>query len=130
MLDQYWFLKPHNKIIYLHVIEFFPNHMEILVQQCMEWCDSYTLPILVPLSSWLPDPQQTLVKTITCSEPIELIATTKNSQHLFCTTSGFKVLMYHIASGSQIRVLEGDCHFHYFEYIFRADFCISIILNI
>ena len=87
--------------------EHFPDHIDTLVQQCMEWCDSYNLPLVVPLSSWLPDPRIPLVQTIEDPDDIHVICSTKNSQHIFCGTSENEIKMYHVPSKKLIKTLVG-----------------------
>ena len=82
----------------------------------MEWCDAYSLPILVPLSSWLPDPraEPPLVTTVECEDGGvgSAICPTPSVQHLFtaagsgCKNSG-DIRMYHVASSKLIRTLSG-----------------------
>ena len=92
--------------------EHYPSHLEPLVQQCMEWCDAYSSPILVPLSSWLPDPRSDppLVTTVMCDEGggVTAICPTPSVQHLFVGSSkNGDIKMYHVASGKLIRSLTG-----------------------
>ena len=85
----------------------YPEHIEQLVQQCMEWCDSYNLPLVVPLSSWLPDPRIPLVQSIDCPEDITKLCPTRNGQHLFCATTKNDVHMYHVPSKKLIKSMTG-----------------------
>ena len=103
------FLALFHTHTYTHFVsEHYPEHMETLVQQCMEWCDSYCFPILVPLSSWLPDPRETLVTTFECPEGVTALCSTLNTQHLFTATPKNEIKMFHIASKKLIRTLTGN----------------------
>ena len=94
-------------LFYIHVPEYYPNHIDSLVQQCMEWCDSHNLPLIVPLSSWLPDPRTSLVTTVDCPDGVQRLCVTPNGQHMFCTTPKNEVYMYHVPSKKLIRTFAG-----------------------
>jgi len=86
----------------------YPRHVEPLVQQCMEWCDSYPLPLVVPLTTWLPDPRPALVTTVTVGYDVESICPTVSYQHVFCAESWqHNISMYHVPSGKHIRTFAG-----------------------
>ena len=94
-------------IYYLSIADHYPDNVESLILQCMEWCDGYSLPLLVPLSSWLPDPRSSLVLSINVSEPISQICPTRNGQHLICATSKSDIYIYHVASRKPVKTLSG-----------------------
>ncbi|CAD5121150.1 DgyrCDS9688 [Dimorphilus gyrociliatus] len=87
----------------LRNIEFgkdFPNISDLMLQ-CVQWCDSNTKPLLVPLSSWLPDPRQKTL--ITLNIPSTKAIITGETQFLTISTKENIIKMYHIASKQLIR---------------------------
>ncbi|XP_077999411.1 NACHT domain- and WD repeat-containing protein 1-like [Glandiceps talaboti] len=84
----------------------YPQDLENLVQQAMEWCDLYTRPLLVPLSSWLPNPRDALVTTLPC-EGLTWMTVTQDNQNVICATRSNTVAVYHIASKDRIREYHG-----------------------
>jgi len=88
--------------------ESYPRFIEPLVQQCMQWCDSYTLPLVVPLTTWLPDPRPALVTTVTVSDDVVRLCPTISSQHVFCADSSqHAISMYHVPTRKRIRTFTG-----------------------
>jgi len=77
----------------------------------MEWCDSYALPLVVPLTTWLPDPRPALVTTVTVLDDdheVVRLAPTVSAQHVFCADGDrHAISMYHVASGKHIRSFTG-----------------------
>ena len=113
------------------ITEHYPQHLEPLVQQCMEWCDAYHHPILVPLSSWLPDPRADppLVTQVDCEDGGVggAIIPTPSNQHLFMAagagtskSNNGDIKMYHVASSKLIRTLSGRWYFssHSFSVVY------------
>jgi len=89
--------------------ESYPRYVEPLVQQCMEWCDSYALPLVVPLTTWLPDPRPALVTTVAVSDDVVRLCPTISSQHVFCADGSEHVIsMYHVPTSKHIRTFTGD----------------------
>ncbi|XP_006814909.1 NACHT domain- and WD repeat-containing protein 1-like [Saccoglossus kowalevskii] len=84
----------------------YPEDLENLVQQAMEWCDLYTRPLLVPLSSWLPNPRESLVTSLSC-EGLTWMTVTLDNQNVICATRSNAVTVYHIASKQRIRNYHG-----------------------
>ncbi|CAK9296534.1 unnamed protein product [Gordionus sp. m RMFG-2023] len=83
-------------------------YLDNLVIQAMEWCDSYTLPLLVPLSSWLAISTPDLYDAFTCSDTtggLSILA--PSSQHILMTTKFNQVHMYHLGSHEFIRPFKG-----------------------
>ena len=90
------------------VVESYPRYVEPLVQQCMEWCDSYTLPLVVPLTVCLPDPRPALVTSVAVGSDIVQLCPTTSAQHVFCADSSqHSITMYHVPSGRYIRTFPG-----------------------
>jgi len=88
--------------------ESYPQYVEPLVQQCMEWCDSHGSPLIVPLTTWLPDPRPALVTAVTVGDDVALLCPTISSQHVFCAEgTTHAVSMYHVPSGKHIRSFTG-----------------------
>ncbi|XP_064642967.1 protein qui-1-like [Lineus longissimus] len=85
----------------------YPDHLNSLVVQSMQWCDSYSLPLLIPLTSWLPCPTLELIGRIDCPNNIGIAATNQSCQHVFCT-NGSDVSMYHIASKKTIKAYKAN----------------------
>ena len=88
--------------------EQYPKHIDGLVQQCMEWCDSFHLPLLVPLTSWLPDPRTPLLLTLDQgTERVTIICATLNGQHLFCASDTSDIKMFHVPSKTLVKTFTG-----------------------
>ncbi|XP_013395515.1 NACHT and WD repeat domain-containing protein 2-like [Lingula anatina] len=82
-------------------------HTSNLIMQCMQWCDNFDLPILVPLTPWLVDPRSPLVTEVDCPEGAELVAIVNSGQHVFYTTTTYSIQMRHLASKKKIMSFEG-----------------------
>ena len=87
-------------------LDYFPLYIEPLVSQCMEWCDSYNHPILVPLTTWLDNIHTPCVDTIANLPNLTCAELLPNGQHVLIG-SGNKVLMYHIASKRLVKSFQG-----------------------
>ncbi len=101
-------------MIVVFISEYYPLHIESLVQQCMEWCDSYNLPILVPLSTWLPDPRVECVLTINTQQAVATVCPTNNGQHIFCASDKSDITMYHVPSNKRLKTISGNLTHEYF----------------
>ncbi|KAK3600882.1 hypothetical protein CHS0354_019230 [Potamilus streckersoni] len=86
--------------------EFFPNSIDCLVTQCMEWCDSYCLPILVPLTSWLTDSHTPFITSLTEFYNIACIVPHFNNQHVIVAQENV-IIMYHLATKKPVKRFEG-----------------------
>ena len=93
------------------ISEQYPKHIDTLVQQCMEWCDSFHLPLLVPLTSWLPDPRTPLLLTLDQrTEGVTVICATLNGQHLFCANDRNEINMFHVPSKTRVKTFAGKMY--------------------
>lgn len=87
----------------LRNIEFgknFPNISDLMLQ-CVQWCDSNTKPLLVPLSSWLPDPRRKSLIKLNIQSTKAII--NRKTQFIVTSTVENTIKMYHISSKRLIR---------------------------
>ncbi|XP_064601514.1 protein qui-1-like [Liolophura sinensis] len=87
--------------------EFYPQTIDSLVTECMQWCDSYSLPLIVPLTPWLPDPRNPLITSLEVSDGITKVLPTQNSQHILCATEKNVISMYHVPSRKLVTTFSG-----------------------
>ena len=80
----------------------YPKHLDSLVSQAMEWCDQFTRPLLVPLTSWLPTQHDSLITTVTCGREIAKMAVTNDNQRVIVTTNDRTVSCYKLASSQKL----------------------------
>jgi len=67
------------------------------------------LPLVVPLTTWLPDPRPPLVTSVTVGNDVIRLCPTISSQHVFCADgSQHEISMYHVPSGKHIRTFTGE----------------------
>uniref|UniRef100_A0A1B0AFS7 WD_REPEATS_REGION domain-containing protein n=1 Tax=Glossina pallidipes TaxID=7398 RepID=A0A1B0AFS7_GLOPL len=85
--------------------------LSLTVRSATAWCDGYTVPLLVPLTGWLPAPLPSQIRTMTVSGtgPIRDICVAPSKQHLILTTKSGDVQLWHIMSNS-------------LEHIFKVNF--------
>ena len=88
-------------------LDYYPDFIDGLIKQSMAWCDDYNLPIVVPLSCWLPDPRKTLVMSLSMTSHVTCFCTTGCGQYVFCGTSQGDVQMYQVSSKQRIITLGG-----------------------
>jgi hypothetical protein len=73
----------------------------------MAWCDSYNLPLLVPLTSWLQMPRKVLVTSLGGIEGCTYLSVLKDNQHLLCTVGFVNIAIYHIPTNRTVRIFSG-----------------------
>lgn len=73
------------------------------------WCDGYTVPLLVPLTGWLPVPLPSQIRTMTISGPgpIRYIEMAPSRQHLIVVPSAGDAQLWHIMSNSLVHTFRG-----------------------
>jgi len=81
-------------------------YIEPLVLQCMEWCDNFTLPFLVPLTTWLPSVHVPRVASLVIEEEITCAALVSTGQHVLLAMDNV-VAMYHLATNRRVKVFRG-----------------------
>lgn len=88
--------------------------LSMTVRSATAWCDGYTVPLLVPLTGWLPAPLPSQIRTMTVSGtgPIRDICVAPSKQHLILATKSGDVQLWHIMSNS-------------LEHIFKGNYCES-----
>ncbi|XP_046810063.1 protein qui-1 [Lucilia cuprina] len=84
--------------------------LSMTVRSATAWCDGYTVPLLVPLTGWLPAPLPSQIRTMTVSGtgPIRDVCVAPSKQHLILATKSGDVQLWHIMSNS-------------LEHIFKAN---------
>ncbi|KAL4241062.1 hypothetical protein ACF0H5_001840 [Mactra antiquata] len=86
--------------------DYFPRYIESFVTQCMEWCDNYTLPLLVPLTTWLENVHTPSITSMTYDHPISCAAIMPTTQHIV-TAAEKDIAMIHIATRRQVKIFRG-----------------------
>ncbi|XP_055387023.1 protein qui-1 isoform X2 [Condylostylus longicornis] len=83
--------------------------LSITVRSATAWCDGYTVPLLVPLTGWLPPPLPSQIRTMTVSGTgsIREICLGPSKQHLILATKTGDVQMWHIMSNSLVHTFKG-----------------------
>lgn len=68
----------------------------------MEWCDQFTRPLLVPLTSWLPTQHDSLISSVQCgSEIVKMVVSTDNQQ-IILITNDRTLVCYKLASSEKL----------------------------
>ena len=95
----------------------------------MGWCDDYHLPIIVPLSCWLPDPRKTLVMSMSLTSQTTCLRVTANGQQVICATAQSDVLVYQVSSKRLSKTLSGK---NRYTCIYITDVCLrnDLVLKI
>lgn len=83
--------------------------LSITVRSATAWCDGYTVPLLVPLTGWLPVPLPSQIRTMTVSGtgPIRAIAVAPSKQHLIISPTVGDAQLWHIMSNSIVHTFKG-----------------------
>lgn len=87
--------------------DYFPLYVEPLVTQSMQWCDTYSEPLFIPMTSWLPSPYLPLVASLDCVDGANLIAPLRNNQHILCSYGLLDIAMYHVPSKKLLKLFSG-----------------------
>lgn len=81
--------------------------MESLVTQCMQWCDGYSQPLLIPLTTWLPSPFVLLATSISDVRGCRVLTLVYSSQHVICTVMHQDIALYHVPTGRIVKSFAG-----------------------
>ncbi|XP_036331205.1 NACHT domain- and WD repeat-containing protein 1 isoform X1 [Rhagoletis pomonella] len=83
--------------------------LSITVRSATAWCDGYTVPLLVPLTGWLPAtlPSQIRVMTVTGTGQVRDVCVSPTKQHLILATKSGDVQLWHIMSNSLEHIFKG-----------------------
>uniref|UniRef100_A0A1L8DGI8 Putative wd40-repeat-containing subunit of the 18s rrna processing complex n=1 Tax=Nyssomyia neivai TaxID=330878 RepID=A0A1L8DGI8_9DIPT len=83
--------------------------LSITVRSATAWCDGYTVPLLVPLTGWLPVPLPSQIRTMTVSGTgqIRTIDLSPSKQHLIIGPKTGDVQLWHIMSNSLVHTFRG-----------------------
>ena len=85
-----------------------------LVNECTEWLEWYPGTVIVPLTSWLPDPHTVLMTSLQCSSVINKMCISRNGQYVFCSTLENNVIqMFHVASKKFMKNFTGKGIIYY-----------------
>lgn len=84
--------------------------LSITVRSATAWCDGYTVPLLVPLTGWLPVPLPSQIRTMTLSGTgvVRSILLAPSKQHLIITPQVGDAQLWHIMSNSLVHTLKGN----------------------
>lgn len=84
--------------------------LSITVRSATAWCDGYTVPLLVPLTGWLPVPLPSQIRTMTVSGtgPIRSITVAPSKQHLVISPQVGDAQLWHIMSNSIVHTFKGQ----------------------
>lgn len=83
--------------------------LSITVRSATAWCDGYTVPLLVPLTGWLPVPLPSQIRTMTVTGtgPIRYIDVAPSKQHLIISPRTGDVQMWHIMNNCLVHTFRG-----------------------
>ena len=83
--------------------------LSITVRSATAWCDGYTVPLLVPLTGWLPVPLPSQIRTMTVTGtgPIRFIDVAPTKQHLIISPKTGDVQMWHIMNNCLVYTFKG-----------------------
>ncbi|XP_063968859.1 protein qui-1-like [Lytechinus pictus] len=80
----------------------YPRDLDSLVAQAMEWCDQFTRPLLVPLTSWLPTQHDSLITSVQCGREIVKMVVSTDNQQIIVTTNDRTLACYKLASSEKL----------------------------
>ncbi|EDW85717.1 uncharacterized protein Dwil_GK23222 [Drosophila willistoni] len=83
--------------------------LSMTVRSATAWCDGYAVPLLVPLTGWLPAPLPSQIRTMTVSGTgvIRAVCLAPSKQHLILATNSGEVQQWHIMSNSLEHIFKG-----------------------
>lgn len=88
--------------------DYYPCYIESLVTQCMQWCDGYSRPILIPMTSWLPCPHVPSLASIATLYGITCFVPSNNNQYFFCNHGQMDIAMHHLPSKRLLKLFCGE----------------------
>ncbi|KAH8371371.1 hypothetical protein KR093_007089 [Drosophila rubida] len=83
--------------------------LSMTVRSATAWCDGYAVPLLVPLTGWLPAPLPSQIRnmTVTGTGVIRAVCVAPSKQHLILATNSGDVQQWHIMSNSLEHTYKG-----------------------
>ncbi|XP_017838402.1 NACHT domain- and WD repeat-containing protein 1 isoform X2 [Drosophila busckii] len=83
--------------------------LSLTVRSATAWCDGYAVPLLVPLTGWLPAPLPSQIRTMTVTGTgvIRAVCVAPSKQHLILATNSGDVQQWHIMSNSLEHTYKG-----------------------
>ncbi|XP_055527282.1 protein qui-1 isoform X1 [Wyeomyia smithii] len=83
--------------------------LSVTVQSATAWCDGYTVPLLVPLTGWLPSPLPSQIRCMTVPGPgpVRCIEVSPSKQHLILSPKVGDPQLWHIMSNSLVHTFRG-----------------------
>uniref|UniRef100_A0A182JV88 WD_REPEATS_REGION domain-containing protein n=1 Tax=Anopheles christyi TaxID=43041 RepID=A0A182JV88_9DIPT len=83
--------------------------LSVTVQSATAWCDGYAVPLLVPLTGWLPVPLPSQIRCITVPGPgpVRCIEVSPSKQHLILSPKVGDPQLWHIMSNSLVHTFKG-----------------------
>jgi hypothetical protein len=94
-----------------NIKDHYNEHIESLFVQAHDWCESCSVPIFLPLSSWISTVPSMTITIIPCTDGAFKIVPTTFNQHVFCTTNLNEIAMYHIPSKKLVKKFSGMIKF-------------------
>lgn len=92
--------------------------MGYTVRSAIACCDGYTVPLLVPLTGWLPVPLPSQIHAIVVGTgAISSIEISPDKQHLIVAPKIGDPQLWHIMSNSLVHTFKGKLLFHFFELV-------------
>lgn len=89
-------------------LEFDNSLLGITVRAATAWCDGHTVPLLVPLTGWLPVPLPSQIRTMTISGgPVRCMVLAPSKQHLIISPMNGDLQLWHIMSNSIVHKFKG-----------------------
>ena len=87
----------------------------LTVRSATAWCDGYTVPLLVPLTGWLPVPLPSQIRCITIpgSSPVRCIEVSPSKQHLILSQKNGDPQMWHIMSNTLVHTFKGEFFYYW-----------------
>ncbi|XP_076072405.1 protein qui-1-like [Mytilus galloprovincialis] len=87
--------------------DLYTHHLDSLVTQCMRWCDSNTVPLMVPLTSWLHLQRIQLAASVDGLDGIKNFTVLPNNQSILCSLGLVNIVLYHIPTKRILRTFSG-----------------------
>lgn len=109
--------------------------LSVTVRSATAWCDGYTVPLLVPLTGWLPVPLPSQIRCMTVpgSGHIRCLEVSPSKQHLIISPKVGDPQLWHIMSNTLMHTFKGTFpHFHcpHQYYIVNLEFMIFLFFYI
>lgn len=105
------------------IVDLYTHYLDSLVTQCMRWCDSNTVPLMVPLTSWLHLQRIQLAASVDGLDGIKNFTVLPNNQSILCSLGLVNIVLYHIPTKRILRTFSGK---HTSVHSYTALFLVSV----